>query len=118
MRSLYAGLILLSSGILLAAFGTHALSDILSDNALKTYQTATNYHLLIAITLIALDSHLTPRNIWFSPLLITLGILIFSGSLYALSFFQIKYLGYLTPIGGICMILGIITTMIELKNHG
>lgn len=105
------GAVLGGLGVALGAFGSHALRATLTANGrLETYQTAVQYHMIHALALIAvglLSAHLSssPTLGWVGGLF-TLGILIFSGSLYILSIFNIRFMGAITPIGGVAMILG------------
>ena len=96
-------------GVVLGAFGAHALKGSLDDKALNVYHTAVQYHLIHALALIGL-------GLWAGqhPLIdtqvagwgFTLGIMVFSGSLYALAITQLKFLGAITPIGGISFLIG------------
>ncbi|MEH6502351.1 MAG: DUF423 domain-containing protein [Cycloclasticus sp.] len=89
--------------VMLGAFGAHGLKNTLSPELLTVYQTAVDYQMwhalgLLIIGLIQLQKPSTLLNTagWF----MFTGILIFSGSLYALSLTGIKLLGAITPIGG------------------
>lgn len=89
--------------VMLGAFGAHGLKNTLSSELLTVYQTAVDYQMwhalgLLIIGLIQLQKPSTLLNTagWF----MFTGILIFSGSLYALSLTGIKLLGAITPIGG------------------
>ena len=90
------------------AFGAHALKDSLSPYSLGIFHTAVDYQMWHAIGLILIGivhqqkpTHLLRKAGWF----MLSGILIFSGSLYALSFTGIKLLGAITPIGGTCFLI-------------
>lgn len=107
MNSLITGLILLITGIGLAAFGTHTLKTIMENSYLEIYKTATFYHIIIALSLITLHSHFNSQNMRLAPILITVGITIFSGSLYCLSIFKVKQIGLLTPLGGLLILGGL-----------
>jgi uncharacterized membrane protein YgdD (TMEM256/DUF423 family) len=95
----------------LGAFGAHALKDLLEKNGyLKTYETAVQYHfvhslalLLVGILVLKFEMH--PYFRWSGALFMA-GIILFSGSLYALSISGIKILGAITPFGGLSFILG------------
>lgn len=97
-------------GVALGAFGAHALSERLTPNLLQTYETAVRYHFYHALALIAVvyaigrwpQSPLPVAAGW----LFVLGVLIFSGSLYLLAFTGIRWLGAITPIGGVALIAG------------
>ena len=95
-------------GVALGAFGAHALREKLSPAALQIWNTAVLYHLLHAVALLALG--LYARNagadVRTAAGFFTAGILIFSGSLYALALSGIKPLGAITPLGGLCLLAG------------
>jgi uncharacterized membrane protein YgdD (TMEM256/DUF423 family) len=94
----------------LGAFGAHALENRLSANLLETYETAVRYQFyhVIALALVGLalarwpDSGLLTIAGW----LFVVGILVFSGSLYLLVFSGLRWLGAITPIGGVAFIGG------------
>ena len=105
----------------LGAFGAHALKARLSPEMLGTYQTAAQYHFYHALGLLAAafvasllpDSSL-PK--WAGGLMFG-GIVLFSGSLYALSLTGIRWLGAITPLGGIAFIAAwlLLTTALVLR---
>ncbi|MBO6573326.1 MAG: DUF423 domain-containing protein [Balneola sp.] len=92
----------------LGAFGAHALEESLSPKRLDTWNTAVTYHMWHALALIglALISRVFEVDLTWSLNLIVAGIFIFSGSLYLLCLTDTSWLGAITPIGGICFILG------------
>ncbi|MEQ8579190.1 MAG: DUF423 domain-containing protein [Balneola sp.] len=92
----------------LGAFGAHALEESLSPKRLDTWNTAVTYHMWHALALIALAlvSRVFEVDLAWSLNLIVAGIFIFSGSLYLLCLTDTSWLGAITPIGGICFILG------------
>lgn len=96
-------------GVAFGAFGAHALRGTLSPADLATFETATRYHLLHAVALVGvglwLDRETNPRLAWAARLF-TAGILIFSGSLYLLVTLDQRWLGAVTPIGGVALISG------------
>ena len=102
--------------VILGAFGAHGLRDSISEQALSNWQTGVSYQFYHALGLLALAAL---QNAVDSPWLIrirnlfTAGILLFSGSLYLLATRDLSgiqgvesVLGPLTPIGGLCFILG------------
>lgn len=100
------------SGVALGAFGAHGLKSVLSAKMMNVWQTAVQYHLVHSVALLALTVGLMvlPNNetkIWLqrSALLMLAGLLLFSGSLYALALTDIRPLGMMTPIGGIGWLL-------------
>lgn len=92
-------------GVAMGAFGAHGLKDVLSDYQLDIYKTAVNYQMWHAL-LLALIALLPPRKLlcWAGGCLI-IGILLFSGSLYALAISGLRWLGMITPFGGVAFLL-------------
>jgi uncharacterized membrane protein YgdD (TMEM256/DUF423 family) len=85
-------------GVLLGAFGAHALNETLTaSDRVDTWETAVFYHLIHAIGLLVLSRMVAPPK-WTIYLFLT-GIVIFSGSLYALCLTGITKLGAITPVG-------------------
>ncbi len=107
-------LLLGSMGMLLAvamgAFGAHALKKTLTADLLAVYQTAVNYHVYHALGLLAvgfLALHLPESALLrWAGILLAVGVLLFSGSLYVLSLSGIRWLGAITPFGGVALIAG------------
>ena len=101
--------------VALGAFGAHALKEMVDERAIETYQTGVQYHfyhvIALAITGLLLRSG---TSVWYkrAGYLFITGIIIFSGSLYTMTFLKaasvdgVSWLGAITPIGGICFILG------------
>jgi len=86
------------------AFGAHGLKARVEPDLLEIWHTAAHYHLLHAVVLLALtsSSHAPGVGGW----LIFVGTIIFSGSLYTLVLTDTRWLGAITPIGGVCLIAG------------
>jgi uncharacterized membrane protein YgdD (TMEM256/DUF423 family) len=91
-------------GVALGAFGAHALRDQVGPDLLEIHKTATHYLMIHSIALI-LFGLLPPRRSWPGWCFLS-GILIFSGSLYALVLTQVRALGAITPVGGILLMSG------------
>ncbi|MAT92534.1 MAG: hypothetical protein CME59_08025 [Halioglobus sp.] len=90
------------------AFGAHALKNRLDDYAMGVFETAVQYHFyhslaLLAVGVIALQQPQTAL-LKSSGWLFLLGIVVFSGSLYLLSLSGLKWLGAITPLGGLAFI--------------
>lgn len=107
--------ILATAGALLAlatitgAFGAHALKTHLSPDRLAVYETAVRYHFLHALGLLAIGLTANSSDtslVRMSAYLILAGIVLFSGSIYALSFGGPRLLGPVTPLGGLALIAG------------
>ncbi len=101
--------------VLLGAFGAHILKEKLSPELLATFETAVRYQFYHAIALFVagiLMSDLKSKYIQYAGISFIVGILFFSGSLYLISTHEIigltnyKWLGPVTPLGGMCFIAG------------
>lgn len=107
--TLLCAAILCAIAVMLGAFGAHALKSKLSLDMLAVYQTAVQYHFIHALGLFAIafvSLHLGQSPLLTaSSVLMVVGIIIFSGSLYILSITGIKWLGAITPIGGLSFII-------------
>ena len=109
MLSIKIGIISSLLTVIIGAFGAHGLKEVLTNNkTLETFQTAVRYQMFHSITLIIVGVlyHLNIVDNKFPTYLFLGGIFIFSGSLYVLSITGIKWLGAITPIGGLLFILG------------
>lgn len=96
--------------VMLGAFGAHGLKSRLSAEMMEIFHTAVQYHFIHALGLLAVGLvafHL-PESSWirWSGWLMLAGIVIFSGSLYLLSISGVRWLGAITPIGGLAFIAG------------
>ena len=94
--------------IMLGAFAAHAIKETLSERMLAIFNTAVDYHLYHALGLILLGLLMTQlpasKALTIAMYLMLFGIVVFCGSLYALSLSGITKLGMITPIGGIAFI--------------
>jgi uncharacterized membrane protein YgdD (TMEM256/DUF423 family) len=104
-RIALAGALLAGSAVALGAFGAHALRALLDDQQLGWWQTAVQYQLWHALALLALAA-LRPPRAGIIAWLLGGGASIFSGSLYLMALTGARWLGAITPIGGLAMILG------------
>ena len=97
-------------GVAFGAFGAHALRSRISPAMLEVYKTGVQYHLAhaLALILIALlaDRMRSPGLVRTAGWLFTAGIVLFSGSLYALAITGTRILGAITPLGGLCFLAG------------
>jgi uncharacterized membrane protein YgdD (TMEM256/DUF423 family) len=103
-----AGLLLaLATGF--GAFGAHALKAHLSSDQLQVYETAVRYHFLNSLGLLGIGLALRSQDgslLRWAAVLVLLGIVLFSGSLYALTFGAPRIFGVVTPVGGLLLIAG------------
>jgi uncharacterized membrane protein YgdD (TMEM256/DUF423 family) len=95
-----------ASAVLLGAFGAHALKGVLDAPARELWHTAVNYHVwhALALALVAGLGHGRSRR--FAMAAYAIGIVLFSGSLYALALGAPRWAGIVTPFGGLAFITG------------
>ncbi len=101
--------VLLALAVAIGAFGAHGLKSHLSDEMLQNYKTGVEYHFYHALGLLLVGMlSLSMPSGWlnWSAILLTVGIILFSGSLYVLAISGIKWLGAITPFGGLSFIAG------------
>lgn len=100
--------------VILGAFGAHALKQLISDKNLQTFETGVRYQFYHVIALFItgiLYKDFTNNYLKWAGRSFCLGILLFSGSLYFLSFIELtdmtglKWVGAITPLGGVCFII-------------
>ncbi|MEC7516596.1 MAG: DUF423 domain-containing protein [Pseudomonadota bacterium] len=95
--------------VVLGAFGAHALSSSIPESRQATWATAVDYHMFHVLGMLALAAVFRGAQ---SPWVVraqtsfVMGIVLFSGSLYALVLLDIPALGAVTPFGGLCFMLG------------
>jgi uncharacterized membrane protein YgdD (TMEM256/DUF423 family) len=104
------GSLLAALAVMLGAFGAHGLKTRLPPEMLITFETGVRYHFYHALGLfaVALAASLLPDTValrWAGYLMVA-GIVLFSGSLYALSLSGARGLGIITPFGGMAFIAG------------
>ncbi|MGJ8759104.1 MAG: DUF423 domain-containing protein [Polaribacter sp.] len=109
-------------GIVLGAFGAHALKEVLTATELLSFETAVRYqmyHVIVLLFINIYDGFTTLQKNRISYLFF-LGILLFSGSIYAIHLTSItaKSIWFVTPLGGLTLIIGwFLMIMIFLKKY-
>ncbi len=95
------------SGVAIGAFAAHALKNRLDAYALDIIQTATQYQMIHAVALLGILALMSVANFELKAAYWTmaLGVPLFSGSLYLIAFTGIKAIGFITPIGGVLLLL-------------
>ena len=111
------------TAVALGAFGAHSLKATLEANqTASVYQTAAQYQMAhaLALLLVALLSErfAHAERLRLVGWLFAWGILIFSGSLYLLALTNVKFLGAITPLGGLCFLSGWTTLIIAAGKEG
>jgi uncharacterized membrane protein YgdD (TMEM256/DUF423 family) len=100
-----------ASAVAAGAFGAHGLRGTISDRALEIFETATRYQLthallLLAIALLMLVLPDPPSSLPIGAVSITVGMVLFCGSLYGLSLGAARWFGAIAPLGGAAFIVG------------
>ena len=106
---LIVGAIVALVGVAIGAFGAHGLRPLLSEHMLNVFETGVRYHLFHALAMLAAGLSLAYapiRYFRYAAWAFGLGVVLFSGSLYALSISGLRSLGIITPFGGLCFIVG------------
>lgn len=106
---LATGALLAALGVLLGAFGAHALEGRLEPALIETFNTGARYHQIqaLGVILLALVAQQRPTAPFSAAgWVLVLGIVVFSGSLYLLAVTGTRWLGAVTPLGGLLMIAG------------
>ena len=126
-RILSTGIILGMTAVILGAFGAHALKKVLSIEQLATFETGVRYQMYHALFILAVGimkdiSQKAKKTIFF---LVLFGVILFSGSIYLLATndlttFDFKIIGFVTPIGGLLLILAwgvLLATILNKKSQ-
>lgn len=105
------GAILAAISVAGGAFASHALKDRLTERALEIFETGTRYQMYHSLALLLVALFLSQSQTGQSFLIgagiaFLVGITLFSGSLYALALSGIKWLGAITPLGGVAFLIG------------
>ena len=111
--------------VILGAFGAHGLEGKISEYHIGTWKTANQYHFYHTLALLFLStfSRAKSQSIKVSYIFFSLGILLFSGSLYLLSvrnllgIENLSILGPITPLGGVCFMVGWIGLFVAAMKH-
>ena len=106
---LLSGAIFMALSVLLGAFGAHALKAQLSPEMMQVYKIGVEYQFYHALGLLLvgiISFQVKSKYLNWSGQLITIGIILFSGSLYLLSLTGAKAVGAITPIGGLSLVAG------------
>ncbi|WP_257255027.1 MULTISPECIES: DUF423 domain-containing protein [unclassified Endozoicomonas] len=109
-RYLLSGALCGLISVALGAFGAHALKTQLSERYIEVWATATDYQFyhslaLILVAVLAIHFKDSGKLKWCARLFLA-GIILFSGSLYILALTEISWLGAITPLGGVSLMLG------------
>ncbi len=103
------GSMLAAVAVIAGAFGAHGLKETVSTEMLEVFETAVRYQMYHSLGLIAVglfNSHHPAVAVEIAGWAFALGIVVFSGSLYAMVLSGTRWLGAVTPIGGLAFIAG------------
>lgn len=106
---MFVGALMGGVGVALGAFGAHGLRGRLSPEMLAVFETGVRYHMYHALALLAVAAVLPRvdgRAVIVAGWSFTTGIVLFSGSLYALALTGVTTLGAVTPLGGVAFLVG------------
>lgn len=96
-------------GVAVGAFGAHALREKLSPELLNAFEVGVRYQIYHALAMLAVawaGSHWPSSNVAVAGWLFFVGTVLFSGSLYGLSLTGLRWLGLVTPVGGLMFLAG------------
>lgn len=105
-------------GVVGGAMGAHALAKVLTPERLAAYETAILYLMLHAVALLAVSlfGAATGKTLTWSPRLWMAGVVLFSGSIVLLTTTPLRGFGWVTPLGGVCLIAGWVMLAVELAR--
>ncbi|KAF7775219.1 hypothetical protein PCIT_a1359 [Pseudoalteromonas citrea] len=104
--------------VILGAFAAHGLKRHVSEYAISIFKTAAEYQMSHGLALIVVAVLIRwGINVSAAGWLFTVGIVLFSGSLYLLALTGLKWLGPITPIGGVCLIAGWSVLLYKIAKH-
>ena len=117
------GAILMALAVAFGAFGAHGLRTRLDAYSMSVYDKAVFYHFvhalgILIIALLARSKEISHAGEVRAGWLLLIGIVVFSGSLYALAISGLRILGAITPVGGVAFILGWVVLAYEAVQRG
>lgn len=119
---LILGALLVLLAVMAGAFGAHALRDLVSERSMGVFQTGVQYQMIHSLGLIliailgALD--VSRRLLVLAAGFLVAGVVMFSGSLYLLVLTEMRWVGPVTPLGGLCFMVGWILVVIAGLRQG
>ena len=121
-KKIIAGAAILgATGIILGAFGAHALKEKLEPEMLAVFETGVKYQMYHALFLLfaGITGLVTPKGKKAILMLVATGVLLFSGSLYLLACnsmfsFDFKKIGFITPVGGLLLIAAWVVLFLQI----
>ena len=104
----YLGAVLAGLSVAAGAFGAHSLKGIISVDMLVVFETAVRYQMYhaLALLVVGMRQHVPVRGLGVAGWCFVAGIVLFSGSLYVVALTSIRWVGAITPLGGIAFLIG------------
>jgi uncharacterized membrane protein YgdD (TMEM256/DUF423 family) len=116
--ALPTGALLGGLAVALGAFGAHAMKSSYDEVALRTFEVGVRYQMYHALALVGCGAlHALGFRTRVASLLFVVGVLLFSGSLYGLALADLRWLGPVTPIGGVAFLAGWIALAIGVRKR-
>jgi uncharacterized membrane protein YgdD (TMEM256/DUF423 family) len=109
MNWFVTGAILSGLGVALGAFGAHGLKERVAPDLLTVFETGVRYHMYHALALLAVGWAVSRNPLGIlnaAGVLFVVGIVLFSGSLYVMTLTGARWLGAITPLGGLAFLVG------------
>jgi uncharacterized membrane protein YgdD (TMEM256/DUF423 family) len=123
-NTVITGAILCVIGIVLGAFGAHALKSLISVDRLQSFETGVRYQMYagFALLILGINTDRFQFSLKWIVRLLLIGIILFSGSIYGLALQEVfsvslKFLGPITPLGGLLQIIGWFLLIYQLIKH-
>lgn len=113
------GALMMALSVAFGAFGAHALKNVLDEHMTKVYHTAVEYQFYHSLGMfaVAFISYINDdKKVKIAGYIMLVSTAIFSGSLYAMTIIELKWLGAITPIGGVGFILSWIMLLFSLNS--
>jgi uncharacterized membrane protein YgdD (TMEM256/DUF423 family) len=123
-KTVITGAILCVIGIVLGAFGAHALKSLISVERLQSFETGVRYQMYagFAFLILGINTDRFQFSLKWIVRLLLIGIILFSGSIYGLALQEVfsvslKFLGPITPLGGLLQIIGWLLLLYKLVKY-
>ncbi len=113
----FLGAVFAGVGVGLGAFAAHGLRGSLTSVELATFETGVRYQMYHALALLITSwaaNHTKPKLSQLVGILFTVGMVLFSGSLYLLALTEIRWIGAITPVGGVSLLIGWVVLALSL----
>jgi len=112
------GALMMALSVIFGAFGAHALKNVLDENMTKVYHTAVQYQFYhsLGMFVVAFVAYINDdKKVKIAGYLMIISTAIFCGSLYTMTITELKWLGIITPVGGVGFIISWILLLLSLN---